>query len=309
MALNHIIIIEKNATLSVNAKRLQICMNDTSCYFSFDDIAVLYLDFYSIRISNSVLKECGKHNVVVLISDEKHLPSLQALPFAYNNRQAKRAMIQAKHVGDDISKTWWKQIVQARIGTEIHTLHMCGYMNTETLSRYRAEVLPGDTSMVEAKAARLYWNALFGNTFKRHQQGAEDYINSCLNYGYAIIRAAMARGIASYGLIPAFGMGHTRADNPFNLVEYLMEPFRFLIEQYVYEHQEGVFNSKARANMLSIFDTTIIIQGREHRVFSAMEYMIQSYCRVLENTALDIYMPGMIHSYDMEMDEYIVKVG
>ena len=156
--------------------------------------------------------------------------------------------------------------------------------------------------MVEAKAARVYWNALFGENFMRYKHGATDGINSALNYGFAIVRSAMARVLTSYGLHVSFGLGHCRKDNPFNLVEDMMEPFRFIVERYVFQsaHKQD-FNASKRSALLQVLDTTVNMQGKTYRSISAMEMVVQSFCRALENTKAALLLPSLDGEYG---DEY-----
>ncbi len=310
MSLHQIVVLEQNATLSVDKKRLKICVQNKEHFFAFADIAVLYLDSIAIRLSHAVLQACSKANTVVLVSDERHMPAMMCLPHSYNNQQARRSMSQARHLNTEISHKWWQLLVKSRISTQADTLQALQCKNADVLYEYALQVLPGDSTMVEAKAARVYWGALFGKNFIRHKQGATDAINSALNYGFAIVRAAMARVLTSYGLHLSFGFGHCRKDNPFNLVEDMMEPFRFIVERYVFQSaQEQVFNASVRRELLQVLDSSVPMQGKTYRSISAMEMVVQSLCRALEDTKASLILPSLDGESEYEFSHYMRHVG
>lgn len=315
MSLHQIIVIERRASLSVDKKRLKICIDDEKHFFAFSDVAVLYLDYIGIQLSSSVLQACAKANTVVLVSDKKHMPSMMGIPYGYNNQCAKRSILQCQYLDTDMSRHWWKEIIKSRIITQAETLRELDCEGSGLLSEYTAQVLPGDSTMVEAKAARVYWDALFGESFLRHKQGATDLINSSLNYGFAIVRAAMARVLISYGLHLSFGVGHCRKDNPFNLVEDMTEPFRFMVERYVFKSMRSKcsdnsesFDAAKRADLLKVLDASVKIKGKTYRSISAMEIAAQSFCRVLENNAAPLILPSAMVGDDYDFPQHITQI-
>lgn len=310
MSLHQIVVLEQNASLSVDKKRLKICIKDTEHFFAFSDIAVLYLDSFAIRLSHAVLQACSKANTMVIISDEKHMPSMMCLPHSYNNQHARRSMLQSQYLNTQLSRHWWQAIVKSRIHTQAETLQSLHRSGTDILYEYVSQVLPGDSTMVEAKAARVYWNALFGERFLRYKQGATDSVNSALNYGFALVRSAMARVLTSYGLHVSFGLGHCRKDNPFNLVEDMMEPFRFIVERHVFQSaHEQSFNASKRSALLRILDSSISMQGKMYRSISAMEMLVQSFCRAMETASMRLVLPSVDSEDAYEFSQHMQQVG
>ncbi len=300
MSLNQIISIEQKARLSVENKRLKISVNDHTQYFAFSDIAVLFLDNAAIYLSNAVLQACSTANIVVLISDKQHIPTMAAFPYAYNNQIAHRIRLQVKFLGSSAMELW-AHIVQSRIYSQIEVLNELGCSGSNILQGYAQEVQAGDKTMVEAKATRWYWNRLFGNTFTRYKRGATDSINSRLNYGYAIIRSAVARVLSAYGLNLAIGVGHHRKDNPFNLAEDLVEPFRYIVEKKVfYSKVDTEFSTKDRAELLSMLEEVVIVGSKSFRLFSAIEIVAQSYCRILADNSQHIVLPHLPDRKEIE---------
>jgi CRISPR-associated protein Cas1 len=120
----------------------------------------------------------------------------------------------------------WGQIVRSKIHRQSEVIQKIGKTGVH-LQRIANKVLDGDPSNCEAEAAKTYWRDLFGDGFRRH---SDDVINARLNYGYAILRATVARYVCAHGLSPSLGIHHRNATNPMCLVDDLMEPFRPLID-------------------------------------------------------------------------------
>lgn len=289
MSLNQIISIENDAHINIDTGRLCLHINNKKHFFSLSDIAVLCLDNPRISISKSVLQSCSMANVSVLITDEKHMPAMMCTPYNCNQQIAMRSFQQAYLWGSEYLLQCWRHVLISKLHTQAYNLSTLHLNGGQRILDFACQIKPGDPDLIEAKAAREYWRNLFGEKFIRHKQGASDPINIRLNYGYAIIRAAMARTIASYGLQPAFGIGHKRKDNPFNLVEDMVEPFRFLVDKCVYEMDYSKeFSSQDRGQLIRTLDNTISMNGQTYRAFAAMDAMIQSFCRCIENPRVEI---------------------
>ena len=134
-------------------------------------------------------------------------------------------------VGTSLKKRLWKQVVEAKIKNQAAVLNAIGQDGT-ILKPYYSNVKSGDSDNREGIAARVYWNALFGKGFVRDTD--EEGINTLLNYGYAVLRAGMARAIMGSGLYPAFGLFHKNRYNAFPLADDLMEPFRPFVDEIVF---------------------------------------------------------------------------
>ena len=124
----------------------------------------------------------------------------------------------------------WKQIVEAKIRNQAALLRKLG-RDGDKLKPYYMNVKSGDTDNREGIAARIYWSELFGREFVRTREGAEP--NNLLNYGYTILRAAVARSLMGSGLLPAFGIFHRNRYNSFPLADDVMEPYRPYVDELV----------------------------------------------------------------------------
>ncbi len=196
-----------------------------------EDIGVLVLENTEITLSQSALSKLLAYNVAVVVCDAQHLPSGLLLPLDGNSLQTERFAAQL-HAKLPLKKQLWQQTVAAKILNQ--ALHLEHWGKTaETLRRLSKQVQSGDKGNREAQAAKLYWKSLFeGEDFSRDRFGAPP--NNLLNYGYAILRAAVARALVGSGLLPTLGIHHQNRYNAFCLADDVMEPYRPFVDFIVY---------------------------------------------------------------------------
>lgn len=195
-----------------------------------EDLGFLILDHPQTTFTQAALQLLSKHNVAVIFSDEKHMPSsmLFHLDTHYIQTERFRKQIEA---GVPLKKQLWAQTIKAKIANQAAVLQKYGAVEHKLLSNIAAAVLSGDTENREGQAARIYWKALFGNNFERDRQGS--WPNAALNYGYAIVRAAVARALCASGLLPTLGIFHRNRYNSFVLADDIMEPYRPYVDAIV----------------------------------------------------------------------------
>jgi CRISPR-associated protein Cas1 len=303
MANNHIISIEKEAKLSIDTGRLEIAFlqNDEKHYFAPFDIAVLILAHPCISLSSAVPKELSSAGAVILHAGDNFMPVGLTIPIAINQEGAKRPHLQAKYVNSEAAKIWWKQIIQSKIFGQASVLQYAERNEFGRLIAIANKVLKGDEDKKEALAAKFYWKVYFEYldlaVNERHKQNAEDIVNISLNYSYAIIRAMVARSLTSAGLCLNLGVGHYRRDNPFNLVEDFIEPFRFIADKAVLEilskNDYQTFESKLKKSLLTeILQTVIKIKDTNYRLFQAIDFAINSFCLSLDIPSLSLLLPN-----------------
>lgn len=202
---------------------------------SFDSILALLITGRSVVYTNNLLQRLCEDNIPMIIVGKNFLPSGILLPLVGQQRQMEIQQIQINS-SKPLQKQLWAEIVKEKIKNQSKVLELLGKENK--IKSLHNEVLSGDTSNVEANAARLYFPALFGKEFIRDT--SKKGINSFLNYGYAIIRATIARFVVASGLNPSFGLQHHNKLNPFCLVDDLIEPYRALVDITVYQMFDGV---------------------------------------------------------------------
>ena len=213
----------------------QLCVDrddETVARVPVEDLGILILAHPAIVVTQAVITLCQQHNVVVVFCDGKHLPISVALPLWEGHSLHTKILRSQISMTEPTRKRLWREIVQEKITQQIVTLEKAG-VGATGLRRLRNSVKSGDSSNCEAQAARQYWPALMGETFRRDNEtgGA----NSLLNYGYAVVRAMIARAIVGTGLHPALGLHHSNQYNGLCLADDLMEPLRPWVDWEVFK--------------------------------------------------------------------------
>lgn len=186
------------------------------------------------RITCTVAALAGlmRHGGSLVVCDESQTPVGLMLPLSVNNEQTKRVLAQAAATRPT-GKRLWKQIVRAKVLAQAHNLEAASG-DDGGLRRLADEIRTGDPTNVEGRAAQRYWPLLFNDPMFRRRRAAQDQ-NRMLNYGYAVVRAAVGRAICAAGLHPSLGVYHHGRNNPWVLADDLMEPYRALVDDEVRE--------------------------------------------------------------------------
>ncbi|MCX8518543.1 MAG: type II CRISPR-associated endonuclease Cas1, partial [Methylophilaceae bacterium] len=252
---------------------------------------VLCLHHHSIKISVQALQNLAEAGASVLVTDAVHHPCAWLLPQVGNGDLVRRLHQQILLDNSEIKGVLWQTLIKARLNTQAINLRVLNRKGALRLERLAQEVLPEDKTKCEGKGAKHYWACLFEAEFSREKQGAGDAINSRLNFGYAVLRAMIARGLVIAGLNPALGVGHCNMENPFNLADDFIEPYRFVVERYVAKNYNGEFNSQARKEILGFISQEIKMKDVGYRLPSAINESIASFVRVLDGRSKHLSLP------------------
>lgn len=196
-----------------------------------EDIGFVILEHPMINVTLPLLNALSENNVAVIFCNEQRFPASMLLNLNSNSTQQESFRAQAEASGP-LKKNLWKQTVEAKIRNQAALLRKLG-LDGDVLKPLYMNVKSGDADNREGVAARLYWNMLFGKNFVREREGSPP--NNLLNYGYTIIRAAVARSLMGSGLLPAFGIFHRNRYNAFPLADDIMEPFRPFVDEIVHK--------------------------------------------------------------------------
>lgn len=229
------------ARLKLESTMLCIQIGDDTHFVPIEDLSILVLDHDAIDLTGPLLGQLGEQGVAVLICNTKHLPSMIALPYEGHTLMPSILRRQIE-IAKPLKKRLWQTLIQAKIESEgRHLLKETGkdhgFMN---LAR---TVQSGDTTNREGLSAAYYFEAIFGEQFIR-LRGKQlkdteadlnrlEVINVILNYGYAVLRACVARAVVLAGMHPALGIFHRNRENSFALADDLMEPLRVLVNRLV----------------------------------------------------------------------------
>lgn len=243
---------------------------------ALDDIGVVLANAHALSYTNNFLTALAKRGIPLVICGSNHVPVAVLWPVESHHHQSARIDAQI-HATRPLSKRLWQQIVRAKIQQQASVLAAVGKPSTLVWSLVD-KVRAGDPKNVEAQAAKRYWSTLFGASFRRDQDGAG--INSLLNYGYAVLRAATARAVISAGLHPSIGIHHSNASNAMRLVDDLMEPFRpfvdLAVHQLSYEGLVKITPDTKRRLALIVHQDLATLQGNTpliaclHRLTTAL---------------------------------------
>jgi CRISPR-associated protein Cas1 len=270
----------------------------------FEDIAVIVLNHRQIILTHPVLSACAEYGVSLYALGENHQPNGVFLPFLQHTRTTRMLRLQLR-AGKPLLKQAWAAIVRKKIENQARCLQLSGQLGSKRLSAMAANVRSGDTENLEGQAAAFYFPRLFGNGFFR---GEEGWLNAALNYGYAILRGAIARGLVAHGLHPSQGIFHANEQNAFNLADDLIEPFRPLVDLQIFQsacrakEEKDELTSKDKAELVNILNIDIGMASGNMSVLSAIEYAVESLCRLFETRKSVLDLPSLLglntHQYE-----------
>ncbi len=284
------VVIANPAALTLEDRALVVAQNGNAARVMLEDISVLVLDHAQISLTAPLLAACAEAQIAVLTVNASHLPNGVLLPYHPHSRALKVMLAQLAQSAPD-KKRLWQRIVRSKIGNQATLLSGAG-MNDESrlLWQLAKDTRSGDPDNHEAQAAQIYFRALVHTRFTR---GQERFYNAALNYGYAVIRAAIARTLTAYGFLPAFGLFHHNEQNSFNLADDLIEPYRQYVDAAVMRHysdepqRELLPADKARMVALLHEDvalTSLTADGR-CTLLAAIEATVSSLSSIIMQTA------------------------
>lgn len=216
-----------------------------------DDIAAVLISVPGSAISTELLDQLAQRNIPLVTCGKNYLPSTWTIPVQGAVRQFGVMQAQTK-LSQPRRKRIWQQIVRAKISNQAEVLGRAGEANQDLVLMAR-KVRSGDPDNLEAQAARAYWQRLFGTEFRRDRTASG--LNAALNYGYTVLRACVARGVIGAGLHPSYSVHHRSPQNPLNLVDDLLEPFRPIADFVVWQTSDtysGELTVEGKARLASL---------------------------------------------------------
>ena len=233
-----------------------------------EDIGVVVLDHKRITITQGALAALLDNNVAVITCDEQRMPSGLMLPLSGNTTQSERFRHQID-ASLPLKKQLWQQTIQYKILNQRAVLKSSRRLKCSNMEVWAKEVKSGDTENLEGRAAAYYWQNLFGEIdgFRRNRDGVPP--NNLLNYGYAILRAVVARALVGSGMIPTLGIHHHNRYNAYCLADDIMEPYRPYVDKLVVKMVDsGMDISKLttdiKSKLLSIPVLDVVINGKRN---------------------------------------------
>lgn len=231
-----------------------------------EDIGVVVLDNKQITITQGALGALLDNNVAVVTCDEHRMPSGLLLPLEGNTTQSERFRDQIE-ASLPLKKQLWQQTIQAKILNQSSVLYRQRGLDCGNMEAWAKQVKSGDADNLEGRAAAFYWQNLFGEIkgFRRDREGVPP--NNLLNYGYAILRAVVARSLVGSGLLPTLGIHHHNRYNAYCLADDIMEPYRPYVDKLVAEIVDSGadishLTTELKGKLLAIPVLDVVINGR-----------------------------------------------
>lgn len=255
--LKRTLLLENKASLTTKNLQLVIKSETKESSIPIEDIGYIVIDNPEIYISVPTLNLLAENNSAVIFCNTNHLPNSMLLNLNSHHIQQELFKHQI-NASIPLKKQLWQQTIVEKITNQGILLEKI----TGTKNNFiflASKVLSGDTSNMEGVAASFYWKSFFDSGFKRERFG--NYPNNFLNYGYAILRAATARALSGSGLLNTLGIHHKSKYNAFALADDIMEPFRPIIDEKVFEimqnYTEQELNTQIKAELLQLLTRTV----------------------------------------------------
>lgn len=266
-----------------------------------EDIGIVVLDNRQITVTHGLLEALLGNNSSVITCDSHGMPSGLMLPLSGNTTQSERFRCQID-ASLPLRKQLWQQTVKAKIDNQAALLEAYTDVPTGCMRRWSADVRSGDADNLEGRAAAYYWKNLFASVagldgFTRDRQGMPP--NNLLNYGYAILRAVIARSLVSSGLLPTFGIHHHNRYNAFCLADDIMEPYRPYVDMIVFDMVKSgnlipeTLTKEHKAKLLAVPVADVMIGGRRSPLMVAATQTTASFYKCLTGELRRISYPKL----------------
>ena len=252
---------------------------DNEKYIHLSEIDTVIVDSISVSISSYLLKEFADNKINIIFCDEKHNPFGELVPYYSKHNTSKMIKEQIKWKQSEKDKMW-AEIVKNKIMNQALLLKKIKSSKYKLVLSYVNEVVDRDKTNREGHAAKVYFNALYGNNFVRNQ---DDSINAALNYGYAILLSTINKEIINNGYLTQIGIHHKNEFNEFNLTCDLMEPFRVIIDNFIYYNQERKLDTDYKLDIVNIFNSTFKYQNKKYTLKDIIKMFVKHTLESINN--------------------------
>lgn len=282
--------IVRNDTLSESFKR------NSEVTKPIEDIGVVVLDHKQLTITSGVLEALLENNCAIITCDSRSMPVGLMLLLCGNTTQNERFRDQLD-ASLPLVKQLWQQTIKAKIENQAAVLQECSGAETRCMKVWADDVKSGDSNNLESRAAAYYWKNLFPiKDFTRDREGIPP--NNLLNYGYAVLRAIVARGLVVSGLLPTLGIHHHNRYNAYCLADDIMEPYRPYVDRLVYNMiNQGVdyteLTKELKAQLLIIPTLETNIAGKRSPLMVAVGQTTASLYKCFSGELRKIFYPKM----------------
>lgn len=255
---------------------------EQSARVPFEDIAVIVLNHREITLTHPVLSACADYGIGLYSTGDNHQPNGVFMPFLQHSRATRMQRLQLD-LDKPSTKRAWAHIVQAKIGNQARCMELLGVKGADRLQSYARRVRSGDTGNLEGQASAYYFPQVFGRSFHRSQPG---WVNSALDYGYAVMRGACARALVAHGMLPSIGLFHSSEQNAFNLADDLIEPYRPVVDLHVAQHrpanEEAKLQPSDKVALVGLLNVDVAMPRGQMSVLASIEQAAESLARLYD---------------------------
>ncbi len=289
------VVIKKCEKINLKDRQLIVNKDNNSYKVPLEDINFVLLEDNTTTITSKILAAFGEEGICLIVCDNKYEPISIMYPYNYHFKQLENIEKQLS-LDDASKKIIWKEIVKAKIENEIAVLCKCTQDEKviNKLSQYIKEIKDGDETNREGLAAKIYFRSLFGSEFIRFY---DDAINSALNYAYQIVKSSIIRTLSIYGLNSYLGVNHKSKVNNFNLVYDLIEPYRAIVDLYVYNIKDNLtipLSFEIRKELINILNIPVLINNMKCTLEYSIEVLIKSYIKTIGIGEISLSFPRII---------------
>lgn len=261
-----------------------------------EDIGVVILDHKQITVTQALISALLDNNCALITCDSRQLPVGLMLPLAGNTVQNERFRLQLDS-SLPLKKQLWQQTIEAKIRNQAAMLQYTTGESHNNMLKWSESVKSGDTENMEARAAAYYWKTVFPDNpyFVRDHEG--EGANALLNYGYAILRAIVARALVASGLLPTLGIHHHNRYNAYCLADDIMEPYRPYVDKVVFdilsEDPKAEVTTAVKIKLLNIPVTEVVIGGKRSPLMVAVSHTTSSLVKCFRGESRRLTYPEM----------------
>lgn len=277
------VVINKNCKLSYKNDYLIVRSEDLKM-IHLSEINTIIIENGMASITSYLINELANKKIKLIICDEKHNPSCEMMPY-YGSFNTSKKIINQINWSKENKDRAWQQLIKYKIHNQAMLLKKIEISGFEKLLDYEKQVEIADKTNREGHAAKVYFNLLYGNDFFRSNP---DNTNISLDYGYAILLSLINREVVSKGYITQLGINHKNEFNQFNLSCDLMEIFRPMVDEIVYNNREFAFDKDYKYKLIDVCNREVYIQGKKQYLTNAIQIFISSVFDFLENEESEI---------------------
>lgn len=290
------VVIKKSEKLNFKDNNLVVEKEGNLTKVPLEDINYVLIEDQTTILTTRLLAEFGKSGIAVILCDEKFLPTSIIYPYNYHFKQLDVVSKQLQ-LKDNYKNDYWNLIVKRKIENSIRVLEMTSKeeFSITKLNEYKNEIIDGDVKNREGLSAKIYFRSLFGSDFIRFY---DDAINNALNYGYTIICSAIIRNIAVLGLNSYLGIHHVSKINNFNLAYDFLEPYRSIVDKFVYDNKNNIVNPLTfdfRQKLINLLNKEVLHQDKKYTIEYSISLLIKSYIKSFSTGEINLDLPYIIY--------------